>query len=215
MLGALFPSALPDMRRFIPFIALLILGLPANGQQLDMDLFGPMKPRNIGPAGMSGRVTAIDAVVSNPDVIYAAIELDRKTGGVFISYNRGKSWSKQSNAVSGATGPHYYQELYASPHKEGRLYLMDNTMQISEDHGKTFTRINKGQKHSDNHSINFRKDDPDYLLVGTDGVNKMSKSLQNDIPITCEPNDMFGRVLSIPDDALVIDMRQFPYRPFS
>jgi tyrosyl-tRNA synthetase len=37
------------------------------------------------------------------------------------------------------------------------------------------------------------------ILVGTDGVEKMSKSLGNDIQITAEPNDMFGKVMSIPD----------------
>ncbi|MEN8227756.1 MAG: glycosyl hydrolase [Bacteroidota bacterium] len=105
----------------------------------------------------------------NRDVIYAAIELDRRTGGVFISKNRGVTWKKQSNAVSGATGPHYYQELYASPHHEGTLYLMDVYVQISDDHGKTFRRMKERSKHSDSHSIKFRKDDPDYLLVGTDG----------------------------------------------
>ena len=51
-----------------------------------------------------------------PDVIYAAIELDRKQGGVFRSTNQGASWKKMSDAVSGGTGPHYYQELYACPH---------------------------------------------------------------------------------------------------
>ena len=105
----------------------------------------------------------------NPDVIYAAIELDRKTGGVFRSTDRGASWVKQSDAVAGATGPHYYQELYASPHKEGRLYLVDAWMQVSEDAGKTFTRLNRENKHGDNHAIAFRDDDPGYLLVGTDG----------------------------------------------
>ncbi|MEA1887667.1 MAG: glycosyl hydrolase [Bacteroidota bacterium] len=105
----------------------------------------------------------------NNDVIYAAIELDRRTGGIFMSENRGESWTKQSDAVSGATGPHYYQELYASPHYEGRLYLVDNNIQVSNDHGKTFYGMKEVRKHGDSHSINFRKDDPDYLLVGTDG----------------------------------------------
>jgi photosystem II stability/assembly factor-like uncharacterized protein len=105
----------------------------------------------------------------NPDIIYAAIELDRTTGGIFMSADRGKSWTKQSSTVSGATGPHYYQELYASPHAEGRLYLMDSRTQVSEDHGRTFRRMNESGKHSDNHSLNFRDDDPDYLLIGTDG----------------------------------------------
>jgi len=105
----------------------------------------------------------------NPDVIYAAIELDRRSGGVYRSANRGSSWTKQSDAVSGATGPHYYQELYASPHQFDRLYLVDVRMQISNDGGKTFTRMKEQFKHSDNHALAFRLDDPDYLLVGTDG----------------------------------------------
>ena len=104
----------------------------------------------------------------NPDKIYAAIETDRTKGGLYMSTNQGASWTKQSDAVSGATGPHYYQELYASPHKEGTIYLMDVRIQVSYDDGKTFTRLPEEKKHSDNHSINFRPDEPDYLLVGTD-----------------------------------------------
>ena len=42
-------------------------------------------------------------------------------------------------------------------------------MQVSDDGGKTFRRVEEKDKHSDNHAIAFRKDDPDYLLVGTDG----------------------------------------------
>lgn len=104
-----------------------------------------------------------------PDVVYADIELDRKTGGLFRSTNRGASWKKMSNAVSGGTGPHYYQELYASPHAFDRLYLMDAAMQISDDGGKTFRRMNEKFKHGDNHAMAFRPDDPDYLIFGTDG----------------------------------------------
>ncbi len=42
------------------------------------------------------------------------------------------------------------------------------------------------------------------LLVGTDGKDKMSKSLGNYVGITDEPNDMFGKVMSIPDDAMAM-----------
>lgn len=105
----------------------------------------------------------------NPDVVYAAIELDRRSGGVYRSDDRGASWKKQSDAVAGATGPHYYQELYASPHEFEKLFLVDVRMQVSEDGGKHFERMNEKDKHSDNHAIAFRGDDPDYILVGTDG----------------------------------------------
>ena len=37
------------------------------------------------------------------------------------------------------------------------------------------------------------------LLIGLDGVEKMSKSKGNYIGVTDEPNDMFGKVMSIPD----------------
>ncbi len=40
------------------------------------------------------------------------------------------------------------------------------------------------------------------LLPGTDGVEKMSKSLGNAIGITEPPSEMFGKVMSIPDDAM-------------
>jgi tyrosyl-tRNA synthetase len=40
------------------------------------------------------------------------------------------------------------------------------------------------------------------ILVGTDGHEKMSKSLGNYIGITESPTDMFGKTMSIPDDAI-------------
>ncbi len=40
------------------------------------------------------------------------------------------------------------------------------------------------------------------ILPGTDGVVKMSKSLGNDVPINTNAEDMFGKVMSIPDFAM-------------
>lgn len=117
---------------------------------------------NLGKIGLS--ISHFD-----PEVIYAAIELDRRKGGVFMSTNKGESWTKQSNAISGGTGPHYYQELYASPHHEGTLYLMSNTVQISKDHGKTFKFMNEKNKHVDSHAMAFKSSDSNYVLFGTDG----------------------------------------------
>ena len=42
------------------------------------------------------------------------------------------------------------------------------------------------------------------LLPGTDGVQKMSKSLNNYIGVTDPPNDMYGKVMSLPDH-LILD----------
>ncbi len=42
------------------------------------------------------------------------------------------------------------------------------------------------------------------ILPGTDGVVRMSKSLGNHIPILATPEDMYGKVMSIPDHAMSI-----------
>ena len=40
------------------------------------------------------------------------------------------------------------------------------------------------------------------ILVGLDGVEKMSKSLGNYIGVKDTPNDMFGKVMSISDELM-------------
>jgi tyrosyl-tRNA synthetase len=40
------------------------------------------------------------------------------------------------------------------------------------------------------------------LLEGTDGVHKMSKSLANDVGLTDPPGEMFGKLMSIPDEII-------------
>lgn len=105
----------------------------------------------------------------DPDIVYAAIELDRTNGGLFMSDDAGASWNKMSDMVSGGTGPHYYQELYASPHHFGRIYLMNVRTLVSDDHGRTYSTLPERNKHSDNHALAFRSDEPEYLLMGSDG----------------------------------------------
>ena len=57
--------------------------------QFDVSNFKAMKFRNIGPAGMSGRITAIDVDLSNPNRIFVGAA----SGGVWLSENGGISWS--------------------------------------------------------------------------------------------------------------------------
>ncbi len=105
----------------------------------------------------------------NPDVVYAAIELAHRKGGFYRSADGGESWTKMSDQISGGTGPHYYQEIYASPHKFDRVYFMDVRMSVTEDGGKTFTQVPTENKHVDNHALVFDPTDPNYLLSGNDG----------------------------------------------
>ena len=75
------------MRKFISaFLFFIINGIFLQAQQADLSkVFKNLKPRNIGPAGMSGRITAIDAVWDNPEIIYIA----SASGGVWKTENGG------------------------------------------------------------------------------------------------------------------------------
>jgi len=68
---------------FLFFIALSI-----SAQDFSMDILKDMKPRNIGPGGMSGRVTAIDVVLNNPEVMYVGTA----SGGLWKSESGGITW---------------------------------------------------------------------------------------------------------------------------
>ena len=57
-------------------------------QDFSMDLVKNMKPRNIGPGGMSGRVTSIAVVEANPEIMYVGTA----SGGIWKSNSGGIKW---------------------------------------------------------------------------------------------------------------------------
>src|SRR5512146_1397756 len=64
------------------------LGAAAVQAAIDVELLAGLKARAIGPAGMSGRVAAIAAVESDPDVVFVGAA----TGGIWKSVNGGLTW---------------------------------------------------------------------------------------------------------------------------
>ncbi|WP_346882002.1 hypothetical protein [uncultured Algibacter sp.] len=71
------------------FLVLLFITITVFPQEFSMDLFKNKHPRNIGPGGMSGRITSIDIVHSNPDIMYAGTA----SGGLWKSTSGGIKWS--------------------------------------------------------------------------------------------------------------------------
>jgi len=70
------------------FLMMLFASFTAFAQDFTMDLIQDLKPRNIGPGGMSGRVTSIDAVHSNPEIMYVGTA----SGGLWKSTSGGIKW---------------------------------------------------------------------------------------------------------------------------
>ncbi len=171
-------------------VAVLIDGGPATGIHKSEDGGETWRELTNGlPTEMMGK-TGLAISPQNPDVIYATIELDNRSGGFWRSDDGGESWDKKNDYLSSATGPHYYQEIFASPHFEGHVYQMDALMRMTRDGGNTFVPLPHETKHGDHHALAFREDDPNYLLIGTDGGVYESFDLGdtwrfiNNLPIT-------------------------------
>ncbi|MEO1582512.1 MAG: glycosyl hydrolase [Pseudomonadota bacterium] len=150
-------------------VAALMDGGPGTGIHKSEDGGETWRELKSGlPGSVKGKIGfAISS--QKPDVVYATIELANREGGFWRSEDGGESWEKRNDYLSGGTGPHYYQEIFASPHKFDRVYQMDVWMHMTDDGGKTFNMVNSDNKHSDHHAMAFDPNDPDYILVGVDG----------------------------------------------
>ena len=74
---------------FAMIACLFLLGHLSFAQPFSLEKdFKNLKARTIGPAGMSGRVTTIDAVYNNPDIIYVG----SASGGVWKTTSGGARW---------------------------------------------------------------------------------------------------------------------------
>ncbi|TRO66702.1 WD40/YVTN/BNR-like repeat-containing protein [Christiangramia sabulilitoris] len=77
------------MRKIYFLLTIFMFTSLIQGQTVNPSLFKSKTPRNIGPAGMSGRVTSIDVVTSNPDIMYAGTA----SGGLWKSTSGGVKWA--------------------------------------------------------------------------------------------------------------------------
>ncbi len=74
---------------WVMMAVMIFLGQVSGAQTISLEKdFKNLKARSIGPAGMSGRVTTIDAVHSNPDIIY----IGSASGGVWKTTSGGAKW---------------------------------------------------------------------------------------------------------------------------
>ena len=120
------------------------------------------------PAGDMGKI-GLAVTAADPSLVYATIEAGAEDRGFYRSRNKGESWEKRSGYISGGTGPHYYQEIEASPVDPDLVYQMDVFLNVTRDGGASFKILETGHdKHSDNHALVIDPANGRHLLVGTD-----------------------------------------------
>lgn len=147
----------------------LMAGGPNGGIHKSTDGGATWKMLTAGlPDGDVGKI-GLAVTAADPALVYATIEADAENKGFYRSENQGESWTRQNPYISGGTGPHYYQELTASPQTADLVYQMDVFMRVTRDGGKSFSVLGSGrEKHSDNHAFWIDPQDDLHLLAGSD-----------------------------------------------
>ncbi len=121
------------------------------------------------PNGDMGKI-GLAVTPANPSLVYATIEANDKEKGFYRSTDRGQSWEKRNSYISGGTGPHYYQEIEASPSDPDLVFQMDVFLHVTRDGGKTIDYLGTGrEKHSDNHALWIDPNNDMHLIAGCDG----------------------------------------------
>ena len=145
----------------------LINGGPGSGIHKTTDGGVSWKKVDGGlPSGDLGRI-GLAAAPSAPGMIYAIIEADKKGKGVYRSSDFGESWDKRSD--HGTSSPQYYNELYVDPQNPERVYSVDTFTQVSEDGGKSWTKLSFKNRHVDDHALWIDPDNTSHLYIGGDG----------------------------------------------
>ena len=147
----------------------LLAGGPGSGIHKSTDGGRTWRRVSTGlPNGDMGKI-GIDVSPADRNVVYATIEAGPGERGFYRSTDRAESWEHRNSYISGGTGPHYYQEIDASPHDVDVVYQMDVFVHVTRDGGATFTELGTGrEKHSDNHAFWIDPTNAAHILAGTD-----------------------------------------------
>ncbi len=112
---------------------------------------------------------AITVCRSNPDKVYALIESDseKEAGGLFVSDNAGKTWSRITNDHRLVQRAWYYIELFVDPKDDQTLYVLSAPMLRSTDGGKTWEDVSS--THGDYHDLWINPHNGRNMVVADDG----------------------------------------------
>ncbi|MBL4715252.1 MAG: hypothetical protein JKX95_01350 [Bacteroidia bacterium] len=153
-------------------LIMLFLFSSSIAQKVDVSKLKGLKFRSIGPAGMSGRVTSIDVVLDNPDIIYAGTA----SGGLWKSESGGIRWrpifDKQPTLSIGAVSiDQNNPDVIWAGTGEGNPRNSHNSgagIYKSLDGGKTWKLMGL-EKTKLIHRIIIHRDDPDIVFVAAMG----------------------------------------------
>src|SRR5688572_3705606 len=200
--------------RIIVLAATALLCFSATAQ-IKNEQFKNLKPRNIGPAGMSGRVTAIDALHSNPEVIFVG----GASAGVWKTDNGGATWAplfdEQPLLNIGAikvqqSNPSVIWVGTGEGNPRNSLNLGEGIYK-TQDGGKTWKRMGL-EKTRNIHRILIDPNNPNTVYAGAIG-NPYAEHPERGVFKTTDGGETWQRILFTNDTSGVGDMIMDPKNP--
>ncbi|GAA4970488.1 WD40/YVTN/BNR-like repeat-containing protein [Algibacter aquimarinus] len=106
---------------------------------------------------------------SNPNKLFAIIESDsnKDLGGLFVSSNAGKNWSRISDDNRLTQRAWYYTEVFTDPNNENVVYVLSAPALKSIDGGKTW-KVLSGT-HGDFHDLWINPNNSNNMVIANDG----------------------------------------------
>lgn len=208
-----------NYKRLLRIVTLIAFGLliaaDLQAQQLDMEKLKAMEPRNIGPAGMSGRITAIDVIRDNPDVIFAGAA----SGGIWKSESGGIDWEP----IFDEQGAHSIGDISIFQKNPSIIWVgtgegnprnsasMGAGVYRSIDGGRSWEYMGLEQTRSI-HRIIVHPENPDIVYVGAQG-NPWGDTEERGVYKTTDGGETWEKILYNNDRTGVADMVMDPSNP--
>ena len=146
----------------------VISGGEGSGVYKSVDAGDTWKKIETGLPNELGKM-AISISQSNPEKIYLLVESNtqKDLGGLFVSTNGGKSWTKVSGDNRLTQRAWYYIEVFADPNDEHTVYVLSAPALRSIDGGKNWERITG--THGDYHDLWINPQNSKNLCIANDG----------------------------------------------
>jgi photosystem II stability/assembly factor-like uncharacterized protein len=203
-------------RRLFTALALCACTLSLTAQQkISLDQFKNWKPRNIGPSGMSGRITTIDVVLNDPDTWYVGAA----SGGVWKTTNSGATFSpmfdEQSTLNIGSiaiqqSNPNIVWAGTGEGNPRNSLNIGEGIWKTM-DGGRTWKRMGL-EKTKNIHRILIDPTNPDVVYAGVIG-NPYEEHPERGVYKTTDGGVSWNRILYTNDTSGVGDMVMDPSNP--
>lgn len=120
------------------------------------------------PKGLLGKI-GVSVSRANSNKVYAIIQAkEESAGGVYVSNNAGKSWSKVNSDHKLRQRGWYYSHITADPQDENTVYVSNTGLYRSTDGGRSF-KDSIPAPHGDDHGVWVNPNNPDIMVNCNDG----------------------------------------------